>query len=227
MNSSLVQAIQVGLKSLLLQKLRAGLAALGIFIGTATVIWLVAMGEGVSYRAQQQILELGATNVIVRTKKPNTLSEQDAKNRVKIYGLLRKDYERIVGTIPRIRRAVPMRELQFELRLNNRTADAKLVGCVEDYLELNQLEIARGRWLSKRDRGKKIIVLADDTAKRLFPYEDPIGKAIWVGSEFYVVVGQTKERAASAAIGGSLESRDYNLDAYIPLKTMRQRVGDL
>ena len=83
-----------------MQKLRAGLAALGIFIGTATVIWLVAMGEGVSYRAQQQILELGAKNVIVRTKQPNAGSDQEANSRVKTYGLLRADYRRIVENIP-------------------------------------------------------------------------------------------------------------------------------
>ena len=120
-----------------------------------------------------------------------------------------------------------MRELRFELRLGNRTTDAKLVGCVEGYIQTNRLEMARGRWLTPRDRGKKVVVLASDTAKRLFSYENPIGKAIWIGSEFYVVVGQTKPRTASAAIGGSLEARDYNLDAYIPLQTLRQRVGDL
>lgn len=228
MNSSILQTIKLGLKSLLLQKMRAGLAALGIFIGTTTVIWLVAMGEGVSYRAQQQIKELGATNIIVRSKEPHGASDtRDANSRVKTYGLLRADYERILTNLPNISRAVPMRELRFELRLNNRTADAKLVGCVEDYFELNHLEMARGRWLTPRDRGKKVIVLADDTAKRLFPFENPIGKTIWVGSEFYVVIGQTKQRTSSAAIGGSLEARDYNLDAYIPLKTLRQRVGDL
>ena len=96
-----MQTFQLGLKSLLLQKMRAGLAALGIFIGTTTVIWLVAMGEGVSHRAQQQILELGATNIIVRTKQLNTAGEsQDANSRVKTYGLMRKDYERIVQNIP-------------------------------------------------------------------------------------------------------------------------------
>ena len=228
MNNSFFQTVELGLKSLLLHKMRAGLAAFGIFIGTTTVIWLVAMGEGVSYRAQQQILELGATNIIVRTKEPNSGSEaRDSNSRVKTYGLLRKDYIRIVENIPNIRRAVPMRELRFELRLGNRTADAKLVGCVVDYIELNQLEIARGRWLTPRDRGNKVVVLADDTAKRLFPFENPIGRTIWVGSEFYKVIGQTKPRMASAAIGGSLDSRDYNLDAYIPLKTLRQRIGDL
>jgi putative ABC transport system permease protein len=141
--------------------------------------------------------------------------------------LLRADYRRIVENIPNISRAIPMRELRFELRLDNRTADAKLVGCVEDYFELNRLQIARGRWLTARDRGKKVVVLADDTAKRLFPFENPIGRTIWVGSEFYTVIGQTKPRTASAAIGGSLDSRDYNLDAYISLETLRHRVGDL
>jgi putative ABC transport system permease protein len=73
---SLFQTVQLGIKSLMVQKMRAGLAALGIFIGTTTVIWLVAMGEGVSHRAQQQILELGARNVIVRTKEPNAGSDE-------------------------------------------------------------------------------------------------------------------------------------------------------
>ncbi|UCC99469.1 MAG: FtsX-like permease family protein, partial [Phycisphaerales bacterium] len=77
------------------------------------------------------------------------------------------------------------------------------------------------------DRGKKVVVLAHDAAKRLFPFENPIGRTIWVGSEFYVVIGQTRPRMASAAIGGSFDARDYSLDAYIPLKTLRHRVGDL
>ncbi|MHC4570050.1 MAG: ABC transporter permease, partial [Planctomycetota bacterium] len=219
MTSSFLQTVRLSLKNLLAHKMRACLAALGIFIGTSTVIWLVAMGEGVSHRAQQQIKELGATNIIIRSVQPSSTSdESDSNSRLKVYGLLRDDYRRIVENIPTIRRAIPMRELRFELRLGNRTADAKLVGCVEDHLELNRLEIARGRWLTPRDRGKKVVVLAHDAAKRLFPFEDPIGRTIWVGSEFYVVIGQTRPRTASAAIGGSLDARDYNLDAYIPLK---------
>lgn len=228
MNKSFFQTVQLGLKSLLLHKMRAGLAALGIFIGTTTVIWLVAMGEGVSHRAQQQIKELGATNIILRTKRPTSASDgSDANSRVKIYGLLRKDYQRVVKTIPSIRRAVPMREVRYELRMGNRTADAILVGCDKDYRELNRLEVSRGRWLAKRDEGKNVVVLAADTAKHLFPFENPIGRAIRVGSDFYVVIGQTKSRSASAAIGGSLDAREYNLDAYIPLKTLRLRIGDL
>ena len=49
MSKLAIQTVELGLKSLLLQKMRAGLAALGIFIGTTTVIWLVAMATGLSF----------------------------------------------------------------------------------------------------------------------------------------------------------------------------------
>ena len=119
-----------------------------------------------------------------------------------------------------------MREARFELRYNNRKTDVKLVGCTQEHIDMNRLEIARGRWLSERDKGKRVVVLADETAKRLFSYENPIGRSIWVGNELYVVIGQTKSRTASAAIGGSLDSRDYNLDAYISLDTFQGQIGD-
>ena len=112
MSGTLGQIIRLGLKSLFLQKMRSALAALGIFIGTTTVIWLVAMGEGVSYQAQQQILELGATNIIVRSVEPNASGGD--KNRVKSYGLLRADFRRILSNVPTITRAVPIRELRRE-----------------------------------------------------------------------------------------------------------------
>ena len=234
MQGTFFQTVQLGVRSLLLQKLRTSLAALGIFIGTTTVIWLVAMGEGVSYQAREQIKNLGATNIIVRSVKPSAKSDSNAgrpgDDRVTRYGLLRSDYQRIVTNIPTIRRAVPMREVRFELRVKDRSAETKLVGCTEDYLELNQLAIARGRWFNDNDEGENVIVLADGTAKRLFPYENPIGKTVRMPTvsdvDVYTVIGQTRSRVPSAAIGGSLEARDYNADAYIPMGTWRSRVGD-
>lgn len=219
------QTFRLGLKSLMLQKMRSSLAALGIFIGTTTVIWLVAMGEGVSYQAQQQILELGANNIIVRSIEPKTASSGD-KNRVKSYGLLRADYQRFLSNIPSIVRAVPIRELRREFVAKGRILNANLVGCTADHLDLNRLEISRGRWITPADDRENVIVLADGTAKRLFPYENPIGQKVRMESDVYTIIGQTKPRGASAAIGGSLEARDYSFDAYIPLETFRHRVGD-
>ena len=222
--SSFYQTFKLGLKSLFLQKLRSGLAALGIIIGTTAVIWLVAFGEGASYEAQQRIKELGATNIIIRNVKPIS-NDQSDNARVQRYGLLRSDYERIL-TIPTVTRAVPMRELKRDVRVGDRSTNAKLVGCTQEYLGLNRLAIGRGRWFAERDGGENVAVLADGTAGVLFPYEDPIGKTIWLGSDLYTVIGQTRPRNASASIGGSLEAREYNMDVYIPLATVRKRVGD-
>ncbi len=225
LSSPFIQTFKLGLKSLFLQKLRSGLAALGIIIGTTAVIWLVAVGEGVSYQAQEQIKELGATNIIVRNVKPVS-DDQSDNARVQRYGILRADYERML-TVPTVQRAVPMRELKRSVRVGDRQTDAKLVGCTEEYLELNRLEMARGRWFNLPDKGENVAVLADGAAAILFPFEDPIGKTITLGSDIYSVIGQTRPRLASASIGGSLEAREYNLDVYIPLSTVRKRVGDM
>ena len=137
MNLFFFRTIRLGIKSLLLHKMRAGLAGLGIFIGTATVIWLVAMGEGVSHRAQEQIKELGAKNVIVRTKKPTSDNEpQMARVSVHRYGLLRADYKRITETLPSVKEAVPMRELEFsgyDTTINRRRIELLKAGA-EPYL---------------------------------------------------------------------------------------------
>ena len=55
---NVIQQLKLGFRSLMLHKLRSALAVLGILIGVTAVIWLVAMGEGVSYQAQQQIKDL-------------------------------------------------------------------------------------------------------------------------------------------------------------------------
>jgi len=192
------------------------------------VIWLVAMGEGVSYQAQQQIKDLGATNIIVRSVKPAQESSRAEGGLFIEYGLLREDYDRILVNVPAIRQAVPMREISREVRNRDKALDAKLVGCNPVYFGLNHLAMARGRFLSDVDLDQidNVAVLAHKTSQILFPYEDPIGQTVQIGSDFYVVVGETAERTPSAAIGGSLAAREYDTDVYIPLSTFRWRIGD-
>ncbi len=123
------QRLRIGLNSLLLHKLRSALAVLGILIGVTAVVWLVAMGEGVSYQAQQQIKDLGATNIIIRSVKPPQESSSSGGSFFITYGLLREDYQRIVSNLPSLQRAVPMREIRYEARNGDLTTDCKLIGC--------------------------------------------------------------------------------------------------
>ena len=106
---------------------------------------------------------------------------------------------------------------------------ARIVGCTADYLDINHLDMAQGRFITDDDRKQKknVAVLAAGTADDLFQYENPVGQSVRIGDKFYSIVGVTIPRQASAAIGGSMSGQDYNLDIYIPLETMRVRMGDL
>lgn len=228
--SRFFRTVQLALKSLTLHKLRSGLTMLGIVFGVFSVIAMLAIGEGASLQAQRQVVELGATNIIVRSIKPIEEASNNSANSRSIprYGLLRTDYQRLIRTVPTIRRALPIRELPKEARYLHRTINARLVGCTSDYMDVNHLALERGRFLSDTDDETlaNVVVIASEVAHVLFPIEDPVGEAIQIGNIYYTVIGVTTERTASAGIGGSLTSQDFNKDLYIPIKTLRARLGD-
>ncbi|MGH7199771.1 MAG: ABC transporter permease [Planctomycetaceae bacterium] len=229
----ILRTIQLALKSLLLHKLRSGLTMLGIVFGVFSVIAMLAIGEGASAQAEKQVLELGALNIICVSVKPpqETSSSSTSENRgfVLRYGLKRSDYELLSDTIPSVVNAIPIREIPKEARYLDRSINARVVGCTADYREVNHLSMRDGRFLSDRDQRElaNVCVVADEVAQVLFRYENPVGKQVRVGGQVYRVIGVTKSRSASAAIGGSLSGQDYNKDLYIPLRTMQVRLGDL
>jgi len=221
---------RLGFKSLLLHPLRSMLTMLGIFIGVASVIWLLAIGEGISAKAQEQIAGLGAENIIVRSKKPP--NEVTANTRGPVpYGLLWNDYDRIVETIPTIKSALPIRELRRQFSYDGNLVDGRLVGCTPGYADVTRLEVAEGHFITNEEvRSKQShCVLAAEAAEKLFgPYKEAIGRTIHADDDkdFYLVVGVLEPRQATAAIGGSLAGQDFSKDIYVPISTLRAQVGD-
>jgi putative ABC transport system permease protein len=220
----------LGLKSLLLHPLRSLLTVLGIFIGVASVIWLVAVGEGISQEAQRQIEGLGADNIIVRSVKPPAELTAGFTGPVP-YGLKRHEYERLVKTIPYLQGALPIREIRRQLCYGeHEPVDSRLVGCTPEYADVTRLVVDRGRFLTDVDieQRQSFCVLAARLAERLFPYEDPLGRRVFLPEslDYFEIVGVLKPRTATAAIGGSLAAQDFSEDVYIPITTMRQRIGD-
>jgi putative ABC transport system permease protein len=229
--SRLWRGLKQGLKSLMLHKLRSGLTALGIVFGVAAVISMLAVGEGASRDAQARIELLGATNIILRSVKPSDEASQPTGGRPSLvlkYGLTYTDYERILETVPTIKRVLPIREIRKQIRYLNRSLDGRVVGTTHEYAEFTHLEVAKGRFLQPADneKFKNYAVLAYETAKTLFPHEDPVGDTIKLGADYYTVVGVTAERATSAGVGASLAAQDFNKDVYIPLNTCRVRFGE-
>jgi len=230
--SRLYRTIQLGLKSLMLHKLRSGLTMLGIVFGVFSVIAMLAIGEGASRQAQQQVVELGANNIIVRSVKPVEESSSSSSSGSRFsalrYGLLRSDFQRLIETVPTISSAIPIRELDKEARYLHRSMNIRLVGCTAEYQQVNHLKLRQGRFITDRDQESlaNVAVLAHEVAETLFPLENPVGKRVQVGGIPYNIIGVTAERTASAAIGGSLAGQDFNKDLYIPINTLRTRIGD-
>jgi putative ABC transport system permease protein len=217
--------LQLSIKSLWMHPLRSALTVLGIFIGVSSVIWLLALGEGISRAAQEQISSLGALNILVRTVKPSGEEALDAG-----YGLTRNDYVRLLATVPTIAKAIPMRIIpSVEFRNRNRKMEGRLVGTTPDYAEVTRLQVDRGRFLSDADvtAERNYCVLAAEIADRLFPFGEPIGQEVQINKSFYRVVGVMKPRSPSAGIGGSLASESFSSDIYIPITTLWRREGDM
>lgn len=228
-----IRTLILGTKSLLLHPLRSLLTVLGIFIGVASVIWLLAIGEGISQKAQEQIENLGADNIIVRSiKPPNEVLTQNSGGRgmqIPEYGLTRADFERLAETIPTVKQAIPVREIRETFQKGRRKVDGRLVGCTPEYVDIAKLTLADGRFLNEEDNrdARDFCVLGAKTAEQLFPSEDPLGQLVRLGENYnYTVIGIVAPRTPSAGIGGSFAAQDYSLDVYIPLNTLRVRVGD-
>jgi len=219
-----LRTLQLAGKSLWMHPLRSSLTVLGIFIGVSSVIWLLAIGEGIGRAAQEQIASLGAQNIIVRTVKPSSDEVQNTG-----YGLTRDDYVRLLATIPTIGKAIPIRAVPSQFRNDTRDMEGRLVGSTPDYAEVTRLALDHGRFISDADieNERNYCVLAAETAARLFPYGEPVGARIMVDEEFYNVVGVMKSRAPSAGIGGSFAAEEFDSDVYVPITTMWRRLGDM
>ena len=221
----------LGAKSVLLHPMRSVLTVMGIFIGVVSVIWLLAIGEGISQEAQKQIEGLGADNIIVRSIKPLNPPENSSSNFILPYGLLRDDYDKLQLTLgDYLNGALKIREMRREVRYRDRTIEGRVVGCEPAYAEVTRLEVDEGRFLEELDNRecKNVCVLAAKVVDRLFPYENPIGRRIYLQEQqdYYHVIGTVKHREATAAIGGSLAAQEFSNDVYIPIETVRKRIGD-
>lgn len=223
-----IGTIQLGVKSLWLHPLRSLLTVLGIFIGVASVIWLLAISKGIGDEAQRQIESLGADTIMIRTVKPP--SEKMSAQGLTPYGLTRAEYDILVATVPTIRSALPIREMRRQFQFKDRKLDGRLVGCTPEYAEVTRLELQAGHFITDAENfaGDTHCVIAARVAERLFPYEDPIGQRIYMPENqgFYLVVGVLKPKGATAAIGGSMAAQDFSNDIYIPIRTLQQRIGD-
>jgi len=221
------RTVRMGLKSLWLHKLRSVLTALGIIFGVCSVIAMLAIGEGASFEAQEQIRALGSNNIIVNSvKPPEETSAAAEQTRSLKYGLTYLDAERIRATIPNIEVVVPARNIRRHIVNGRFRVDGNLVATVPWFREVANRSLARGRFLTTVDMRARspVCVLNEPVARSLFPLEDPLGKSIRAGGDCFDVVGIL--RASTVKAGSGAQEPTAGLEVYIPMTTAEGRYGD-
>src|SRR5271165_2908053 len=122
----------LALRSLWLHKLRSFLSVLGIIIGTASVIALMAFGKGSMEDALEAIRRQGTNNIMIRSVKPVDASTNQRSSWVANYGLSWDDYDRF-RMIDTVAGQVPMRIFPQEVRYLEKMINARLVATTEAY----------------------------------------------------------------------------------------------
>jgi putative ABC transport system permease protein len=148
---------------------------------------------------------------------------QEAESEGATYGLTYEDYERF-EKIKAVVSIAPIKILPQEVRHLDRRHNGRVVGTLADYSVVNDIYVAKGRFLTDEDNAyeRNVVVIGAKIADRLFPFGDALGQAIRVGRSIstYEVVGELGER------GSGPEAEDLDSDVYIPLKTCMARFGE-
>ena len=229
----LQRAIRLGLRSLWLHRLRSLLTVLGIVFGVCSVIAMLAIGEGASFEAQEQIKNLGSQNIILRSVKPpeeQKVSDKGSQNYVLQYGVTYKDLERIRATIPGVTVVLPARNIRDYVWNISRRVDCDVVGTVPWYPELRNHRVAYGRFFTDTDMEAQasVCVLGAEMVPALFPLESVLGKHVRVGGDYYQVIGVMEPRSqepAGAETQGAAKAATHRM--FIPLETAKLRYGEV
>jgi putative ABC transport system permease protein len=219
----------LGLKSIWLHKLRSFLTALGVVFGVASVVAMLAIGEGASEEAQEQIRKLGSQNIILESVKPpdSEGSSNETRSMVIEYGLTLKDIEQIRQTIPGISVVVPSRMISENIWHLEHRVDGQVMGVLPIYPQMRNRELIEGRFFSELEQRERlsVCVLSESAAKALFPLETPTGKSVRVRQHYYKVIGVVEDEGQRIG-GDSGGTSAAAAQVMIPFNTLMDHYGE-
>jgi putative ABC transport system permease protein len=226
------RTMSLGLKSIWLNRLRSFLTALGVIFGVASVISMLAIGEGASYEAQEQIRRLGSQNIILESIKPpdSQGSSQETRSFVLEYGLTARDIQQIQHTVPGIDIVVPSRIMTENIWNLDRSVDADVLGALPAYPSVRQRALVSGRFFNDVELAEKlpVCVLNQSAAAALFPLNQPIGQSVRVKGFYYEVIGllADENRRAGEDAGSSSNRNAAAAQLIIPYSTLMEQYGE-
>jgi putative ABC transport system permease protein len=198
---------------------------LGIIFGTASVITMISIGEGAKKQAMAKYQDLGVSNIIIRDK---DLTDADLEQiRMKFsQGLTIDDTRAIAEIVPGVKGIAPQSEAKLEAMYGDKSSKATVIGVTPEVTSILNYRVEKGIFIDQDhyDRQLKVCVLGANIARELFNFEDPIGRNIKLGDQWFEVTGVLQTKALFTETVGELAARDLNNDVYIPLSTFGKRI---
>jgi putative ABC transport system permease protein len=207
---------------------RSLLATLGIVLGIAAVVAMLAIGEGGRREALRQIESQGVDNIILRSVKPaEGNAQQTTRSYTQRYGITQRDVEHITAVFENVRLLVPVMNVRREIFLGQTSTDIQAIASTPAFLEVTRCRLVdrRSRFLVPTD-GKildPVCVVGIKAARRLFGHRDPVGQSIVIGGVSFRVVG-LMESPGGGRIGGQIELNNL---VCMPLETATSLWGGI
>ena len=185
---------KIALRALANNKLRAFLTMLGIIIGVASVITMLAIGQGSKKSIQKQISEMGSNMIMIHPgadMRGGVRQDPSSMQTLKL-----TDYESLRNETNYISAISPNVSSSGQLIAGNNNYPSSVSGVGIDYLEIRQLNIESGEMFTESDiqTSAKVCVIGKTIADNLFPNEDPIGRIIRFNQVPFRVVGVLKSK---------------------------------
>jgi len=205
--------LRLGVRSLLLHKLRSALSILGVVFGVAAVVAMSSVGEGARREAIEQVGALGIDSLTVRGRHTGVEGAP---------GLSVSDAESVAAVVPEVVGVAPVREAQLLAEADGRRMDVAAVGTVPAYEQAASLTTASGRFLSDIDVAdrKRVAVVGASVASTLFPLGAACGERLQLGGDWFQVVGVLEGRGTAKGRGGPIRTRDINRAVVVPLPSL-------
>jgi len=225
----LLELLREALRNLARHKLRSLLTTLGIIFGVASVLSMVAIGEGARQAILEQIGRLGVTNIIINAQTPpeeeKVTDEQDS--RVLRYGLTFRDAEQIQLTLPMITDTLGVHEMERWLWFKSRRIGAKVRGVTPPYFTKLKMEPIMGRVLTEEDQRerRRVCVVRARLLREAKHFGDPLKLDLKVGAEYFRVVGVLADAEFQSPTKSVLGLDDRTMEVYVPFDTIIDRFG--
>ncbi len=218
----LYRNIKISRKTLFSHKLRTFLALLGITIGVAAVIIMVAVGEGAQHEVLQQIEAMGSNLLVVNAGRVKTFAGRERQIGI-VTTLKIRDSEAITEECSAVALTAPAQDRTLQVKYGNYSTMTKILGSSSAFQSIRNFPTIKGRFFTDEENKAtfRVAVIGSQVFDNLFEGKDPIGEVIRVRKIPFEVIGVLKSK------GVSPEGSNEDNQILIPINTALRRVFNL